>query len=166
MKKSTIGGKGTAKRKILIRQFIESTIMKERKYSDPFDDDESQEIDDSEWNIKPMKINYKRNRKLFEAQKDPDEETQPEDDILVKNRDLAEADRFIASLKLPSKKNVSLKENLAYKANLMNNYDLKETYEKFKVESQRLSSILNDDCNEIYEDENGDHIEPCDDFLI
>lgn len=162
-KKSSIGGLKTAKRKILVREFFEKTLIKVKKYSDPFENDESVEsCDESEWNIKPLKINLKKNHKLFEKEEEEEEETQLFDDILVKNRDLAEADRFIASLKLPSHKIALQKENSFRSANFITDYNFKETYEKFKTESERLNLMLKDD-DDVDADADADEF---DDFII
>lgn len=156
-RKTSIGGLKTAKRKILVREFFQEKFTKEKKFSDPFENDESQEeYDESEWNLKPLKINRKKNHKLFEQETELDEESQPSDDILVKNRDLDEADRFIASLKFPTKKIVLQKENLVPNSNYIPKYNFKETFEKFKVESEKLNNILNNDLEN--EDEEADFL--------
>lgn len=157
-KKSNIGGLKTAKRKILVRQFFENAIMKVKKYSDPFEDEETEEnFDESEWNIKPFKINMKKNHKLFEKEEGKEEE-EPFDDILVKGRDLSEADKFIASLKHTDQKITLQKENSFKNSNFITDFNFKETYEKFKTESEKLNSILHND----HEDE----IDEFDDFII
>lgn len=157
-KKSNVGGLKTAKRRIQVRQFFENTIMKVKKYSDPFDEEENDEnFDESEWNIKPFKVNMKKNHKLFEKEEGKEEE-EPFDDILVKHRDLAEADKFIASLKHTDQKITLQKENVFKNSNFITDCNFKDTYEKFKTESEKLNKILHDD----HEDE----IDDFDDFVI
>lgn len=158
-KKSIIGGSKTAKRKILIREFFENKIIKMKKFSDPFEDGESDEaIDESEWNLKPLKINLKKNHKLFEKEEEQEEETQPSDDILLKNRDLDENDRFIASLNLPRIKTSVQKENSFKSSNFISDFNYKETFEQFKTETERLKTMLDEG--------NCDDSDICDDFLI
>ncbi|KAK8885276.1 hypothetical protein M9Y10_040722 [Tritrichomonas musculus] len=102
MKKSKIGGKKSAKRKIQIRKFIESAIK--LSYSDPFIEDDS-EVEQCAQFFEPTKMSIRL--RYVESNPEPFDDVDP-DGILVKPN-LEEADKFISSLKL--QKNVSPTQN-------------------------------------------------------
>lgn len=100
MKSETLGGKNTAKRKIQIRKYIEERSKAMRQHSDPFVQDEN---DGSQvLKVGTMKFSFKTD---YIASDDSEFEDEPQDDgILTKKLDLNEADRFMASLRMPKMK--------------------------------------------------------------
>ena len=100
MKKDTLGGKNTAKRKIQIRRYIEERSKAMRQHSDPFVQDEN---DGSQvLKVGSMKFSFKTD---YIASDDSEFDDEPHDDgILTKKLDLNEADRFMASLRMPKAK--------------------------------------------------------------
>ena len=152
-KNNFIGGKNTAKRKTQIREFIACMYKKEQKLSDPFEDSsDSEEIDESEWKMKPLKINYKKNYKLFQNEDEEEDdfsESQP-DEILVRAHNLDEADKFIASLKFNPKKKSQTTDYPKLKVeSAFSSCD----FEAFKKEAERLNTLRNQEINGVSDED-------------
>ena len=100
MKNETLGGKNTAKRKIQIRRYIEERSKAMRQHSDPFVQDEN---DGSQvLKVGSMKFSFKTDYIASDDSEFDDE--QHDYGILTKKLDLNEADRFMASLRMPKAK--------------------------------------------------------------
>lgn len=144
---TTIGRKGTAKRRIMIREYFSNTYFKKTKKSDPFESEDS-EVDDSEWDIDPFELQTTKEYKLFakdenNSDKEASDDNQIKDDILSTTPNLAEADKFIASIKLTNNNRKTYKENFVLPNTLDTHLDMKmpETLELFKKESQKLDKL-------------------------
>jgi hypothetical protein len=92
----SLAGPNTAKRKIQLRQYVTEKSKRTQSHSDPFlPDDEN----DSSPNLNP------RMAKLsFTTAYVPEPDLCPTDEILSSRINLDEADRFIATLKMPSRR--------------------------------------------------------------
>ena len=138
MRKTRVGGKNSAKRKINIRKFLKSS--QKNSFSDPFIDDES-EVEKFALNFEPSKfsihLHYKENDNEDSDDTDPD-------GILIEP-DLEEAEKFISSLNLSKKLNDIKQTKPKYK--------YVETIPKteldaFKAQCDCLLNLKNEEYNE------------------
>ena len=91
----SIGGRNTAKRKIQVRKFVAEQFHAVRSFSNPFLDEENSAGDC----LKPKESAITFGVGKYEP--DDSEESESDDQILSKKVNLDEADRFMASLRLP-----------------------------------------------------------------
>jgi len=91
-----LGGPKSAKRKIQIRQYVTEQSKKMHSFSDPF-------MPEDEDAVSENLLNPPKGKFTFRTTYAPDSECDHMDDILSSKIDLDEADKFIASLKIPSK---------------------------------------------------------------
>lgn len=150
---SRIGGVRTAKRKILLRKYLTEQMCQPRCYQSPFVEDDEE---DSKYPILNVTQPKKKYKELDIEEEEEEEENEDDDEILRKKINLDEADRFIASLKLPGPKRMKemLKKNEpSCKAVLTAPDDI----EKFKIGFQKLKKMqMAEICGEDEESDNDD----------
>jgi hypothetical protein len=129
--KSMVGARGTGKRLINVRHFVEDYYQSRRSQSDPFVD--SVLVDDESYSVVlPSKLKFKSD---YIAESESEE---TDDEILPKALpDLDKSAKFVASLKIqkPTKKSESKK----YVIDCLGSYaaDL----ERFRIASESLSEM-------------------------
>lgn len=151
MSKTILGGPNTAKRRIQIRQYIQDKQSKNKCLSDPFDNTAKEERDTE---LNPKLKNLRLNKKY---QIDTESESESSDEILSGRINLDEADRFIASLKLPNKK----KQKKIIKKDRTSTSDgvkipkliMSIDMDAFKKESEKLQKMIEADSKDISEED-------------
>lgn len=150
---SKIGGPNTAKRRIQIRRYIQEKQTKNKCYSDPFDNTAKEEKN-VDLNPKLKKISIKKKYQL-----DSEQESESSDEILTGKINLDDADRFIASLKLPKKKSqnkIIKKEQTKCEQVRAPKLIMPVDLEAFKKESEKLQKMIEADSQD--KDEEDDNI--------
>ena len=106
-----IGGKNTAKRKINIRNYLKQQVNLRSSPSSPFLNGDSDEDISSSSNDTTIELYNSNTKKKYSSNIDFEKYLPKEnlDEILSPNVNLDQADRFIASLKLPKKRIQNLK---------------------------------------------------------
>jgi hypothetical protein len=94
---SPLGGRHTGKRRIQIRQFITERGLQSKRQSTPFAAEDENVPTSNLLNVRPMKLSFKTQ---FVIEAEPD----PVDEILSSKINLDEADRFIAVLRMPTRR--------------------------------------------------------------
>jgi hypothetical protein len=132
MRGSWLSGPKTAKRKIQLRQYVTEESKRTQGHSDPF-------LPEDE-NDSPSNLNPQMKKLSFRTEHIPDLELQSTDEILSSGINLNEADRFIASLKMPSRRRrTNQARNEPYKPRVFMQLDLSpfrtasEQYEHWQV---------------------------------
>ena len=147
---SGVGGRNTAKRKIQVRKFVEERFNAVREYSNPF---LSEEEDSECLRPRELKLSFKR-----DYVPDDSEESDSEDQILSRRVNLDEADRFIASLKMPKARGKSAAGTAAPPVGLCLDIDMsKLERESERVRRLRLRESQGDEGEE--EEEESDKIQ-------
>ena len=126
---SGVGGRNTAKRKIQVRKFVEERFNAAREYSNPF---MSEEEESECLRPRELKLSFKR-----DYTPDDSEESDSEDQILSKRVNLDEADRFIASLKMPKARTKGLATTPAPPVSLYLDIDMS----KLEMEAERVRKL-------------------------
>jgi hypothetical protein len=126
-----LAGPKTAKRQIQIRQYVTEQNKLSQRHSDPF-------ALESE-NAASPNLNPRVAKLSFKTTYTPETEEARVDEILSWKINLDEADRFIAALKIPSKRSSLAKGSpeKGYKPKVFSLFDLST----FRAESERLKKL-------------------------
>lgn len=138
--KSKLGGPKTAKRRIQIRKFIEEERRKYKRYSSPFVGDSSDS--DMVLSLTPPQSSFHACNIMSDSENEEDK-----DEILIKGINLDEADKFIASLKLPCRRNVkkNVEKIAEHKKKKIIPLYCQDDLEQFKKTCEKLNKIKSKD---------------------
>lgn len=145
--REALGSRHTAKRRIQIRKYLDQRYQHNREFSDPFaqEDNETTNV----LKVDTVKYSFKTD---YIPEKDSDDEQDKDGILIIPNEDsLAEADRFIAALKIPKMKAAwSLQQPKLKRIRVAPSYDL---LKEFREESAKLEKMKSTDVVESDNDE-------------
>jgi hypothetical protein len=138
-----LAGPKTAKRKIQIRQYVTEQRKLLQRHSDPF-------VPEGE-NVASPNLNPRVVKLSFKTRYIPDSEEVQVDEILSSKINLDEADKFIAALKIPTKRSPGKgTPERRYKPKVFSLFDLST----FRKESERLEKLRLAEAEDPEEDDN------------
>lgn len=135
-KEISIGGENTAKRKILIREYMNEKRTLKYSKSNPFEEDDVSEDENENGKTKDQKP-----KKAYIPEELPYDKNENVDEILTKNINLDEADKFIASLKLPKKKKEKNTFIESKPSKQKHFYFAEFDFTRFQKESEKLQAL-------------------------
>ena len=149
-KQKIIAGPNSAKRKIQIRQYIQDKQNKKKCFSDPFDNTVEEGDSIKDLNPRLRKFNFTRK---YKVEKENNDSSDDSDEILSGKINLDEADKFIASLKLPKKRKRKSTTNDKQFSSMK--FISSTDFQTFKEESDKLMKLrIADSQDQSDEDDN------------